>query len=874
VGWSRFFRRAYWDAERARELDAHLQIETDENVARGMTPEEARYAALRKLGNVTLWREEIYRMNTAPIVDTLWQDLRYAFRQWRHHPGFTALAVFTLALGIGSVAVMYSVLHNIVLEPFPYADQQRMVDVVVRDLERPDGLFRGPLPADEFLDYQEQSSSFEDVIGTSPGSRIYSTGDSAERLTVATVTPNAFQFLGVAPLLGRALVPDDGRPGAPPAAAISHAAWTRYFGSDPGVLGRTMVLDGEPWTVVAIMPPRFTWHVADVWIPSRFERGGPRAGTVRWFQARLKPGVTTAAAEAELQVIAARRAREHPDEYPARFRIQVITVIDWVVGRFRGVLYTLLAAVFLLLLIACCNVANMLLARATGREREMTLRATLGASRLRLVRQLLIESVLLALAGAAAGCLLAWAGLKALVRAMPRQNVPWETEIALDGPVLAFALAAAALSAVAFGLLPALHGARKDVMPGLRQSGKGTAAGARHGRVRGALVVAQVALSLVLLLGAGLLMRTFLALVRVDLGFDPSRIIYVPVSFAPGTYPKNEERQRFFRQAVQRVADLPGVEAAAQANGTPPFDGLSSRVEIAGVPAPPGDVVEVRFGSEEYIRLVGLSLRRGRGLSEADVVQARRVAVVSETLATRFFPGRDPVGQTITLPRLRTLPEPVVDPAFEIVGVYGDVSNAGPRNRPAPEMLVPSSVAADGRLIVARTAPGALVGLDALRREIWAVDRSVGLMDGRRLEDDVERAFHAQPRFTMIILAAFAGIGLLLVSLGVYGVLAYAVSRQTQEIAVRMALGAGRGEVLSLVLHMGLELVAAGVIVGLLASIGTNRLISSQLWNTSAYDPTILLAAVVVIACAGLAACYVPAARALRVDPITALRLE
>jgi putative ABC transport system permease protein len=873
VGWSRFFRRAFWDEERAREIEAHLQIEIDENLARGMGPEEARYAAQRKLGNVTLRREEIYRMNTAPLLDALWQDVRYALRQWRHNGSFTALAVFTLALGIGSVAVMYSVLHNIALEPFPYAAQQRMVDVVVRDLARPDALYRGPLPADEFLDYQEQSRSFEDVIGANDENRLYSTGESAERWTVVLVTPNTFQFLGVAPLLGRTIVEDDGRPGAPPVAVLGHAAWLRHFGGDPAVLGRTLVLDGDPWTIVGVMPPRFTWHVADVWVPARIERArsGPDPG--RWFQARLKPGISAEQAEAELQVIAARRAREHPDQYPPRFRIQVITVIDWVVGRFRGVLYTLLAAVGVLMLIACGNVANMLLARATAREREMTLRAALGASRRRIVRQLLVESLLLALTGAAAGCLLAWGGIQALVRAMPRQNVPYETEIALDGPVLALALAAGTVSAVIFGLFPALHAARRDVQAGLRSSGKGTAGGLRHGGIRHALVVAQVALSLVLLLGAGLLMRTFVALLRVDPGFDPARIATVGVDFARGTYATAAERQRFFRAALARLSALPGVQAVAETISTPPFGAMRSQVEVDGR-AVPGDGVLVRFCSESFLDLVGVRTTRGRGLSEADVVQGRKVAVANEALASKYFGGRDAVGARVTLLRLRTMEPPVPDPVFEIVGVFPDVRNTGLRDAPMPELLVPSSVPAGGRLIAARIAPGATVSLDTIRRAIWEVDRGVGLREGRWLEDDVGRVFHAQPRFTLIILSAFAGIGLLLVSLGVYGVLAYAVSRQTQEIAVRMALGASRGQVLGLVLGSGLKLVAAGVVVGLLASTATNRLMINQLWNTSPYDPLTVIAAVVVIAAAALAACYVPAARAVRVEPMAALRLE
>jgi predicted permease len=660
-------------------------------------------------------------------------------------------------------------------------------------------------------------------------------------------------------------------------AVLSHDAWMRYFAGDAGVLGRTVVLDGEPRIVVGVMPPRFAWHVADMWIPSRFDRAATDAQTGRWLQARLKPGVTIEEAEAEMNVIAAHRAQAHPDQYPRRLHVDVITVIDWVVGRFRRVLYTLLAAVGVLLLIACCNVANMLLARATAREREMTVRAALGASRRRLVRQLLVESFLLALAGGAAGCLLAWAGIHGLRHAMPRQNVAYEVEVALDGPVLGFALAASALSALVFGLLPALHAARRDVQAGLRQAGKGAGGSFRHGHVRNGLVVAQVALSLVLLLGAGLLMRTFRALTRVDLGFDPARIVALPVAFGPGQYTSGAQKHRYFREAVARLAALPGVEAAAAANGSPPFGGLRSEVEIGGAPAAPGENVIVRFGTEGFMRLVGLRLERGRDLSEADVVQARKVAVVNQAFVNRYFPGRDPLGETVALARLRTLPDPVPDPVFEIVGVMRDVSNSGLRNAVGPELLTPSTVTAPsrtGRLLLVRTAAGAVVPLDGLRRAVWTVDRTVGVMQGWPLDDEVARAFYAQPRFTLIILAAFAAAGLLLVSLGVYGVLAYAVSRKTPEIAVRMALGAGRGQVLGLVLRAGVKLVAAGVAAGLLASLATNRLIATQLWKTSPYDPLTVAGAVLVIAAAALLACYVPASRAVRVDPMAALRLE
>jgi predicted permease len=875
MSWIRFFRRRFWDEERARELQAHLEIETAENIARGMPPEEARHAARRKLGNVAGIREEIYIMNSVGFLETLWQDLRYGARQVRNNPGFTSLAVLTLALGIGSATVMYSVIRNVLLDPFPYTDSDRLVDVLVRDTARPDAIFRGPLPVTEFLDYQEQSHVFEDVAGALGEDMIWTTKDGAEALSVVHVTPNTFQFLGVAPLLGRTIVTDDARPDAPPVAVLSHGTWRSRFGGDASVIGRTIVLNGEPRTVVGVMPTRFAWHVADVWITERLDRAArDAASTSRWFQAHLKPGVTLAQAEAELNVIAARRAHENPGEYPKQFRIQVLPVIDFVVGRYRRVLYTLFAAVGLLLLIACCNVASMLLARATAREAEMTIRAALGASRGRIMRQLLVESLLLAVVGASAGCLLAYAGVHALTRVMPQQNVPYETEIRLDRPVLLFSLATAALSAVMFGLLPALHGARRDLIAGLRPAGKGLTAGFRHGRVRNSLVVMQVALSLVLLLGAGLLMRTFVALVQLDLGFDPVNIVFASVAFPPGQYATAPQRHQFFRQALERVAAVPGVVAAAVTTGTPPFGGFRSELEIAGRPEASRESAIVRMCSADFVQVIGQRLVGGRGLSETDVEQARRVAVVNQSLVARHFSDRDPIGRYITLSGLRRIREPVPDPTFEIVGVVRDVRNSGVRDAPIPEVLVPSTTSeGPSRGILARTSGDPTVALEVIRREIRAVDRSVAFTQGGILESELRRAFYSQPRFSLIVLVAFASTGLVLVALGIYGVLAYTVSRQTHEIAIRIALGASRVQVLAFVLRLGLQLIIVGVGAGLVASVATTRLITNQLWNTSPHDPLTLMAAVALIVVVGMAACYAPAARAMRVDPTTALRL-
>ena len=558
------------------------------------------------------------------------RDVQYAARTLARTPGFTLVAMLTLALGIGSVTVIYSVIHDVLLDPLPYPGSDRFVNVLVLDTAT--GRSRGFLTASEFLDYQEQSDVFEDVVGTRGESMMLATAERTEILRGVRVTPNFFDVMGLSPLMGRAIGPDDATPDAPPVAVLRHRAWVSYFGSDPGVLGRTIRLNGEPRTIVGVMPPRFTWHAADVWIPAAIDRGASDARTaVRNFQARLKRGVTLQQAEAQLNVIAAQRARTHPEEYPQNFHVQVVNVIASVVGDFRGVLFTALAAVALLMLIACCNVANMLLARATTREREMTVRAALGAGRGRILRQLLVESLLLSIGGAAAGCLLAYAGIKALVQVLPQGPLPGEVEFGLDGPALAFSLGVAVLSALLFGVAPAFYSARRDLVDGLKGDGRSVAGG--RGRLRSALVAAEIALALVLLLGAGLLMRSFISLIRVDLGFDPRHLLVVSVAFAPGEYTTAADRYRFYEQVLQRIASLPGVEAATASTGLPAFSGgYTSEIEIPGKPRNDRSTALIQFCSEEYFRTVGLRLLRGRPWPAFNADDLPRTAVVNRTL--------------------------------------------------------------------------------------------------------------------------------------------------------------------------------------------------------------------------------------------------
>lgn len=819
-------------------------------------------------------------------LDDLFRDIAYGLRSLLKAPGFTLVAITTLALGISAVTVIYSVLRNVVLEPFPYSRSERLVNVVLKDAS--DRIVRGPyFPASEYLDYQEQTTAaFEDVVATSHDSMFWVGDGGTERLDVCWMTGNGFDFLGVPPLIGRTFDAHDTAPGATRVAVMGHRAWIRLFAGDPGVLGRTMILNGESWTIVGVMPPRFEWNIADLWLPAALERSAdPRtARGFRAFQAHLRPGVSAREAEAQLNVVASRRAAEHPNDYPPNYRFEVIKVIDWVVRDFRGVLYTLFGAVSLLLVIACCNVANMLLARATVRERELGIRAALGATRSRIMRQLLVESALLAFGGLVGGCLLAYAGVAALAGFMPRQGVPWETQIRLDQPVLLFAVIAAAVATIGFGVFPAVQSTRRDLLAGTSVSGR-TTAGRRQTRMRGGLVVAQVALSMILLLGAGLLMRTFVKLAGVDLGVDPRNVLIAGVGFAPapGAAPQSgapqgvslERSLQFYKQLLERLAATPGVRAAAVSTGAPPFAGVPSPFRIPGATVPEQASVLVVFASERLFPAVGIPLIKGRELSAVDINQSHHVVVINETLARKYFGADDPLGRTIVLSRLTSLPIPVADPTFEIVGIARDVSNQGPRDLPSPQAFIPFPFRGPGGFtLLVRTLDDPMRSLAAIRREVTAVDAQVALTDPLTLEELIQRAIFARPRFTLLVLGIFAVTGILLVALGVYGVLAYTVSQQTREIAIRMALGGQRADVMRMVLRLGLQLVAAGLAIGVAASFATNRLLVSQLWNVTPNDPLTFAAGIAIVVAIGALACWVPARRAVRVEPMTALRQD
>jgi putative ABC transport system permease protein len=807
----------------------------------------------------------------------MWQDFRYGLRSIRNQPAFTALAVLTLALGIGAATTIFSVIQNVLLDPFPYKDANRVVAIRIHDSTNPQPFGRTVLQTPEFLDYVEQNHVFEEVIGGMPEDVLMTTAEGTEQVTGGAVAGNMFQFLGVSAILGRILTPADAAPGAPPVFVMAHKMWVKHFNSDPTVVGRTLVLNGAPTTCVGVMPARFTKIGADLWRPIALNRADPLVNKRYFvFQARLKPGVTLAQAAADLDVIAHRAAKVYPANYPKQFNVIVVSWVDSIVNQFRKTLYTMAAAVGLLLLIGCFNVAIMLLAKAASRSREMAVRASLGASRARLVRQLLIESGLLAVGGAGLGIFFAYIGIKGVVPLIPDGFIPREVVIRLSPPVLLFSLGAAVLTVLLFGLAPAAQTARRNIVEPLKDSGKGVGSGFRGGRLRNVLVVVEIALSLMLLVGAGLLMRTFVVLQQVDLGLNPDNILVARLPFPRGTYKTAAEKQRFFQQLLPRLHALPGVVAATETSTLPPYGGIGTALEIPGKTHTEEWRGLFQLVSEGYAPTLGLRVTRGRMLSADDVSGARKVAVVNQTLVKKYFGAEDPIGRQVKLSMLETFPDgPVTSPIFDIVGVIADAKNNGVQDPPEPEVLIPYTMTGGfERGILVRTAGDPAGMLNSVRKEIWAVDRGVALTNIGTLNEFLRQFTYAAPRFSLILLSVFASVGLVLVAIGVYSVIAYTVSQQIHEIGIRMALGAQRADVLRLILRVTLRLVVVGVVLGLVGSLGVMKVLASQVWGVSPRDPVTLVTVVAAMSLAALAASYFPARRAMRVNPVVALRGE
>jgi len=814
-------------------------------------------------------------------MGTLGQDISYALRNLRKAPGFAAVAVITLALGIGASTAIFSVIDNILMEPFPYPDAQRFMSVQIHDTDRSEPGGQAAYIGPEFLDFVEQNHVFDRVIANDNTDVLYRAGEGTQRFDGNYVTPGTFEFLGMPALVGRVMQPADYEPGAPPVFVLRYKTWVKSFGADLAIVNKTFVLNGLSRTLIGIMPPRFGWGDADLWIPMKPSRAATSkviAGAFQqhwFFLGHLKPGVSVKEAEADLIVVANRLATVYPTEFPKHFTVHLESLTNLVVGQFKTTLFIVLAAVGLLLLIGCGNVANLLLARATTREKEFAIRSALGANRWRLIRQLLVESLILATGGAAVGTLLAWGGLKSLVALMPQNIIPAEAVIRLNMPVLLFTLGVAALTALVFGLVPALKAARKDLNDPLRDSGKGISGGFRHGRFRDAVVVLEVGLSLTLLVAAGLLMRSFVALRDVKLGLQPDHVLVARLPLPVERYKTADQVAGFYRPLLQRLKALPGVVEATETSTLPPYGGIPSDIEVPGKTHAEKWNAMFQLVSEGYFPVLKIQFIDGRGFTEAEVNGARKLAIVNQTFVKKYLGNENPIGRQVRIAQLAEFEDAVKEPMFEIIGLVADAKNRGLQDPPEPEIWVPYTVTGSAfRGILVRTANEPLTMLNAVEHEIWATDANVAVTLTGTLEGYISQFSFAGPRFGFFLMSIFGAIGLVLVTIGVYSVLAYTTARRTHEIGIRMALGAEGSDVQGMVIRMGLKLVALGVGLGVIVSLAIGRVIATQLWGVSAYDPWTLVCVPALLLTTGIVACWLPARRAAGVDPLVALRYE
>ena len=824
-------------------------------------------------------------------MESLLQDLRFGVRMLFKNPSFTLIAVMTLAFGIGANTAIFTVVNAVLLQPLPYPEAQQLALISENFSQR--GLNRISVSAPEYLDYRNRSRSFAQVAAYRRQSFTLTGAGEAELLRGAVCSTNLFDALGIKPALGRAFLAGEDQPGGNQVVVLSHGLWVRRFGADPRVVGQKLTLNNNVVEVVGVAPPGFQFpSPTEIWSPIAFtnellgQRLGPRNLSAL---ARLKPESSLQSAQAEMNILARQLQEQYPEAYPASlgWSVTVTSLREQVVGGVRRALWTLLGAVGFVLLIDCANVANLLLARAAAREREMAIRAALGAGRLRIVRQLLTESVTLACAGGLLGALIAWQGVKVLLTLNP-DVLPPTAAVGIDATVMAFTALVSLLTGVGFGLAPALGAARLDLSGALKESGRGGQTG-RYG-LRGGLVVLEVALSLVLVVGAGLLVRSFLQVRAIDPGFEAENVLTMSVALPQTKYPEKQQVANFYKEVLERVKTTPGVEAAGLIAGLP-LSGSRSAWGFTTEAKPQPTLEEVleatyRVVSPGYFGALRIPLRRGRDITEADNESAPGVAIINETLARRYWPNEDAIGKRIKLGS----PEPqrTWDGLWlTIIGVVGDVRADGLENEARPEMYLSYSqnpwrgmpsrpyMTLVGRTmsLTVRSAAASANLSTAIRQAIAAVDKDQPLTAVTTLEGLLASSL-AQRRFNLSLLSLFATVALALAAIGLYGVMSYGVSQRTQEIGLRMALGAEARDVQRLIIRQGMKLALAGVLIGLGGAIALTRLLRTLLFGMSATDPLTFGVVALLLTGVALAACWIPARRATKVDPLTALRHE
>jgi predicted permease len=886
MSWKRFFRRKKWDEERARELAAHVEVETQENIARGMSMDDARHAAQRKLGNATLIREEIYRMNSIGFLETLWQDVRFAVRMLRKNPGFSAVAILTLALGIGANTAIFSVVYAVLLKPLPYPRSEQLV--FVPQAKPADGIKEAGWSSLNLDELRAQNRIFTEVAGFARHQLTLTGHDDPTVVNTNVVTPELFAVLDTKPIAGRGLLSEDGKPGAAPVVVLSEELWRGLFEADPNVVGTSIGLDKKLFAIVGVMPTTFRFPALtankQVWIPvaqdplfSQFmnARGRHFLGGI----ARLKPGISGAEAQTNLDEISANLAKEFPAQN-AGWEAHIAPLQKDIVGSSRSALLVLLGAVGLVLLIACANIANLLLARATSRAREMAVRAALGAGRMRIIRQLLSETAVLGALGGAAGIAIAYWGVQALSFILPQTAsvfvapiLPELNAIRVDNFVLGFALLLSALASFAFGLAPALFASNSNLQTSLREGeGRSGESGGRR-RARSVLAAAEIALAMVLLVSAGLLLRSFTKLTSVNPGYVAKHVLKADVSLPRFQYSMPQQWSTFSDQLMARIKAEPGLQNSAMVVPAPMISaGVNLPFNIVGSPAQSAgssrtaDYVSITPG---YFHVLGIPLLAGRYFDERDAINAPRVTVISEALARVYFPNEKPIGKHLVF---AFPPDSGTD--REIVGIVGNIRDVALSQNPGPMMYVPFSQSPFwGGAVVVNSTLGSAEVAAAIRRDVRAMDQDLPVTDVEELSALVD-ASTAQPRFRTILLGLFAVIALILAVTGIFGVISYSVSCRTREIGIRVALGASRSTILQMILLETLALALIGLAIGIPCALAASRLVGTFLYGVTPNDPTTLTVVALMLSAVAALAGYVPARRAMRVDPMVALRHE
>ncbi len=810
-------------------------------------------------------------------METLLQDIRYGVRMLLKSPAVTAVAIFSLALGISANTVIFSVINTVLLKSLPYTDADGIV-LAWGDIPN-EGTQRSQVSATDVDDWRNQNSVFEDLATYSSWRPILSGAGEPERVPAMQVGDGYFKIMKGEPVLGRTFLPEEQEDGKDFVVILGHGLWQRSFGGDPNVIGKTVLLNSRPYTVVGVMPESFRSLPTSL-IDERAEFYRPvaekhddeeRSSRHLRAIARIKPGVPLAQAQAEMNVIAKRLEQEYPRDNTG-YGVRLVSLAEDTVGGLRPTLLTLFGAVAFVLLIACANVGNLLLARSAARQKEIAIRSALGAARRRLVRQLLTESVMLALAGGGLGLLFSLWGV-GLVESLGSKVNPMLNSILVDLRVLGFTVAISVLTGMVFGLAPALHISKLDLNESLKEGGRSSGEGATRNRLRGALVVSEVAMALVLLISAGLLIKTVIRLRDVNTGFNPENLLTMTVALPNAKYPNAPAWIAFYNQIIERIESLPGVKAAGVTSVLPfsgNFDGRGLAVETRPKPRGEEISVDLYIATPGYLRAMGIPLLEGRSLTEQDVEAAQLVALVNKTMAEELWPNDDAIGKRIKFPGSDKRPQPW----RTVVGVVSDVAQYGLDRKPPMQLYLPESQFPTSFMtLVVRTGSDPAGMTAAIRNEILAVDKDQAVFKIASMEQLLGDSISLR-RFSMLLLIIFAGIALTLAAVGIYGVISYSVSQRSHEIGIRIALGAGRKDILKLVVGQGMTLTLAGVAIGLAAAFGLTRVMAGLLFGVSATDPVTFVLISVVLAGVALGACFVPARRATKVDPMVALRYE